>query len=118
MKSGEEESDPMNYAMLNSDEPSTAEQLEKYSGEISWEYLKPHFESGNLIWISPEVSLTEAGQALTNDESERVQSWKQEGVVLIPSEPHAVFWEKSGARFRALVVSPFVLIQPLEGEES
>lgn len=118
MNPGEEESETMNYAMLNSDEPSTAEQLEKYSGEIAWEYLRPHFEAGNLIWVSAEISLTEAGYALTNDESDRVKTWKKEGMLVIPSEPHAAFWEESQARFRALVVSPFVLVQPLEDADS
>lgn len=114
MAKEEEESEKLNYAVVNSDEVTTSEKLEKYTGEIRWSYLKPHFEAGSLIWVCRELSLTEVGEAITNDETDRVTSWKQEGQLVIPSEPHAEFWESSDAGFSALVVSPFVLIQPLE----
>ena len=67
----------MNYAVLNSDEASTGEKLEKYTGEIQWSYLKPHFEAGSLVWVSEELSITEVGEAISDDESDRVQSWKR-----------------------------------------
>jgi len=118
MGNGEEEIEKMNYAMVNSDEITTVEQLEKYTGEIRWSYLKPHFEAGSLIWVSPELELTTVGQAMAEDESESVQAWKKKGLVLIPSDPHADYWESIDAAFRALVVSPFVLVQPLEEAES
>ena len=116
MGKDEEEIEKMNYAVLNSDEVSTVEKLEKYTGEIRWSFLKPHFEAGSLIWVSEELILTEVGQAITEDESNRVESWKQQGLVLIPSKPHASYWAELDAAFRALVVSPFVLIQPLADE--
>lgn len=117
MGKDEEERERMNYAVLNSDEASTSEKLEKYTGEIQWSYLKPHFEAGSLVWVSEELSITEVGEAISDDESDRVQSWKREGLLLIPSEPHADYWESIEAEFRALVVSPFVLIQPLGEDE-
>lgn len=106
----------LNYAVLNSEEISTGEKLEKYTGEIRWSYLKPHFEAGSLIWVSDELSLTEVGEAVTNDHSDTVDSWKKQGLLLIPSEPHAEYWESIDACFCALVVSPFVLVQPIDSE--
>lgn len=114
METDENEAENMNYAVVNSDEPTSQEQLEKYTGEVRWEYLKPHFETGNLVWVSPDLDLINVGKAFSDDESNRVASWKQQGLILIPSEPHAKFWEESSALFRALVVSPFVLMQPLD----
>lgn len=108
----------MNYAVVSSEELSTGEKLEKYTGEIQWAYLKPHFEAGSLLWLSPELSITEVGEAITGDDSERVQDWRKEGLLIVPSTPHADYWESTAAAFRALVVSPFVLIQPLEDGES
>ena len=116
MGNNEEDIEEMNYAVVNSEEVTTTEKLEKYTGEVRWSYLKPHFEAGSLIWISPELTITEAGKAITDDESGRVESWKKEGLVLIPSQPHADYWESIDAAFCALVVSPFVLVQPLEDE--
>lgn len=107
------ESDPMRYAMLGSDPSSPLEKLEKYTSEINWSYLRPHYENGSLIWVDPALSLTEVGHAFSIDDADRVAAWRKSGDVVTPSEPHASYWEASGARFLALVVSPFVLIQPL-----
>lgn len=38
MGKDEEEIEKMNYAVLNSDEVSTVEKLEKYTGEIRWSF--------------------------------------------------------------------------------
>lgn len=111
----EDEAQPMEYGILG-DEPSTAEKLEKYTGEVGWDYLKPHFETGALLYVDPSISLTVVGEALTADDAVRVKAWRQRGNLVTPSQPHADFWEKSEAEFRALVVSPFVLIQPIEPE--
>lgn len=32
---------------------SQTEKLEKYSGEVDWSSLKPHFKTGNLIFVNP-----------------------------------------------------------------
>lgn len=116
MGTDEKTGEIMNYAVVNSKELSTGEKLEKYTGEIQWAYLKPHFEGGSLIWLSPELSIIKVGEAITEDDSDRVHSWKKEGLLVVPSQPHAAHWESTEAAFRALVVSPFVLIQPLEDE--
>lgn len=107
----------MRYGMLGEDSGTTGEKLEKYTGEVDWNYLRPHFTAGALIYVDPGLSLVEVGYAFTEDNSEKVAEWRIAGDVLTPSQPHADYWESSGARFLALVVSPFVLIQPLTDEE-
>ncbi len=92
---------------------SGLENLEKYCGEIDWSYLKPHFLSGALIYVDPSLSLNEVGTAFATDDSGQVQAWRKSGDLVAPSQPHAQYWEESGTRFKALVVSPFVLIQTL-----
>ena len=104
----------MEYGILGEDSATTADKLEKYTGEVGWDYLKPHFKTGALLYVDPSVSLTEAGEALAADDTEKVKAWKQNGDLVTPSQPHADFWEASDAKFRALVVSPFVLIQPID----
>lgn len=99
----------MRYGMIGKDPGTTEEKLEKYTGEVDWDYLRPHFESGALLYVDPGISLVEVGYALTKDDSEKVAEWH----IVTPSAPHAEYWGSTGARFLALVVSPFVLIQPL-----
>ncbi|MCB1062487.1 MAG: DUF2288 domain-containing protein [Verrucomicrobiae bacterium] len=108
------ENEPMKYGILGEDTSSIGDKLEKYTGEVDWAYLKSHFENGALIYVDPSLVLTEVGEAFSTDDAERVKVWRGNGDIITPSEPHAAYWEESGATFRALVVSPFVLIQPTE----
>jgi hypothetical protein len=107
-----EESETMRYGVLGSDPSSLLEKLEKYTGEVDWAYLKPHYRNGALVWVDPALSITEVGHAFSIDDTDRVLAWRKSGDIVTPSEPHAAHWDENPARFIALVVSPFVLIQP------
>lgn len=107
-------SESMNYGILGKDAATPEDKLEKYTGEVSWSYLKPHFEAGALLFVDPSLDLVEVGKAVGNDEVERVKQWRSSGDLLTPSQPHADFWEESKVTFKAVVVSPFVLVQPAE----
>lgn len=113
-----EEEEIMKYGVLGEDEASTPEKLEKYTGEIAWSYLKAHYESGALLFVDAALELTEVGIALTEDQVEKVNAWKKAGDIVTPSQPHADHWEESNQHFKALVVSPFVLAQPVDAPES
>ncbi|MGJ8676590.1 MAG: DUF2288 domain-containing protein [Akkermansiaceae bacterium] len=99
------------YGMLGEDTQSTLDKLEKYTGIVDWTYLKPHFESGALIYVDPCLSITEVGKALSDDDKDRIQAWLKSGDLVKPSELHADWWEQNPQNFTALVVSPFVLMQ-------
>ena len=104
----------MRYGMIGEDTDSTKDKLEKYTGQVDWQYLKPHFESGALLYVDPRLEITEVGQALTDDDKEKIQAWMKTGDLVKPSDPHAAWWEENPQEFTALVVSPFVLMQPAE----
>lgn len=102
----------MRYGMIDTDPLSPLQKLEKYLGEIDWPQIRPHFENGSLIWVDPTLSLVEVGDAFARDDLDLVRSWRQLGDIVIPGQAHADHWESTRERFLALVVSPFVLIQP------
>jgi hypothetical protein len=106
----------MSYGILGEDTSTTREKLEKFTGVVDWTYIKPHFESGVLLYVDPALDLTVAGEAFAMDQREVVEGWMKSGDLVKPSGPHAVYWEDSKALFTALVVSPFVLIQPATRE--
>ena len=108
-------SDDLHYHIIGDDTQSPTEKLEKYTGVVTWDYLKPHFKSGSLIFVDQSLNLTEVGYAFTEDNKEQIQAWLKSGDLLKPSEPHAQWWEANPQEFTALVVSPFVLMQPLKG---
>ena len=87
--------------------------LDKYTGDVDWVYLQPHFDAGSLVYVDPTLSLKEVGRAFAGDDRLQVEAWFKAGDLVQPSQPHADYWRKSESRFMALVVSPFVLITPL-----
>ena len=107
-----EPEEPLRYAVAGGEMPSTAESLEKYSGTVVWTYLKPHFESGALLYVDPSLSLSGVGAAIAADDKAQVEAWLKSGDLLKPGVAHAQHWESSKESFSALVVSPFVLMQP------
>ncbi len=103
----------MRYDMLGDQRPTEAEKLEKYTGTVDWDYLKSHFEQDALLYVDPSLQLAQVGNVIAADDKVQVESWLKAGDLLKPGPPHAAHWQSSQAKFTALVVSPFVLIQPL-----
>jgi hypothetical protein len=95
------------------DRLTQAEKLEKYSGEVDWSYLRPHFQAGHMIYVDPSLDLKAAGLAFSNDEQAQVQKWLKYGDLVQPCDLHAPHWEKEKTRFRAMIVRPFILAQPI-----
>jgi len=93
---------------------SASEKLDKYSGEVDWSYLRPHFEAGNMIYVDPCLDLKRAGLAFAQDQQSKVQAWLKAGDLVQPCQLHAEHWESTQTVFRAMIVRPFILAQPLD----
>ena len=109
-----EEPEPMRYATLGEDPLNDAERLEKYSGVIGWDYIKPHFDRGALLYVDGALDINEVGAAIVADDKSRVANWLKSGDLLRPGEQHAAHWSAAGSQFSVVVVSPFVLVQPAD----
>ena len=105
--------DGMKYLLLGKDESSVAEKLSKYTGEVDWTYLKPHYERGCLFFVDPEIKLEQAGAAIAGNDTAQVKAWMKSGDLMKIGDLHASQWEGGAAQFEALVVSPFVLCRPV-----
>ena len=105
--------EPLKYAILGEDTSTTEEKLEKYTAKVDWKYLRPHYQSGVLYFVDPELNLADVGRAFTANEKGKVEAWLKTGDLVKIGELHAEQWEKGGTEFEALVVSPFVLCRPL-----
>lgn len=105
--------DPLKYVMLGEDVSSAEEKLEKYTGTVNWSYLAPHYRTGVLYFVDPELTLPEVGLAFSENRKEQVENWLKAGDLVKIGDLHAEQWKKSEAEFEALVVSPFVLCRPI-----
>lgn len=103
----------MKYALLGEDQATDEEKLEKFTGEVNWSYLRPHYQTGVLFFVDSTLTLQHVGAAISADESDRVKDWMKAGDLVKIGSLHAVQWEESETTFEALVVSPFVLCRPV-----
>jgi hypothetical protein len=105
--------EPLRYAMIGKDESSVEEKLEKYTGTVDWKYLAPHYLSGSLFFVDPQLALVEVGLAFSENQTEKVGEWLKAGDLVKIGDLHVEHWQKDGVVFEALVVSPFVLCRPV-----
>lgn len=111
------ESGPMEYGMLGDDGMSQEDKIAKYTGDVDWSYLRPHFKAGAMIYVDPTLDLQQVAQAFHQDDKKAVDAWMKTADLVKPSSLHAEWWEHDQTRFTAVVVTPFVLAQPLEGKQ-
>ena len=109
----ESPSEQMRYGMLGDDNATPEEKLAKYTGEVDWEYLRPHYDSGSLFFVDPELALETVGAALAANDTTAVEAWLKAGDLVKIEALHAAQWQENAPRFHALVVSPFVLCRPI-----
>ena len=109
-----ERPEEMQYGILGEDETTTEEKLSKYTGEVDWSYLKPHYEKEMLFFVDASLKLETVGVAITHDEKDQVAQWLKSGDLVKIEALHAHQWEENEEQqFHALVVSPFVLCRPI-----
>ncbi len=110
----DEKVEKLQYGIIGDDLTAAEEKIAKYTGDVDWTYLKPHYKSGAMIYVDPELSLTEVAEAFTHDNKSQVEAWLKSADLVKPSHHHEEWWEYDQTRFTAVVVTPFVLAQPLQ----
>ncbi|HEY9689899.1 MAG TPA: DUF2288 domain-containing protein [Coleofasciculaceae cyanobacterium] len=106
---------------MDSEQPSgdSSDNLRSSLAELidlaEWEWLKPHVGRDAVIVVTPDLDLTEVGEALTNDNTAVVQRWIDEQAIAKPSQAELTEWDRSGtAKFTAMIVAPFVLVKLIQ----
>lgn len=104
----------MTYTLLGDDRSSDADKLAKFSGEVGWAYLRPHYRNGALFFVDPALELGAVGAAIAADDTTAVRAWMRSGDLVRIDHLHARHWETADLTFEVLVVSPFVLCRPVQ----
>ena len=89
----------------------------KLNGEtakIPWRELQRFFAQGRAIRVAAGLDLIEVATSFTQDRAERVQSWTDSGKIDAVSDDLARAWFEADALVWAVVVRPWVLVQPVE----
>jgi hypothetical protein len=77
-----------------------------------WEWLCPHAAKARVILVGAMLDLVDVGIALTDDNTQLVQSWIEDGWLRHPNSEELSAWNADKEKkFTSLVVPPFVLVR-------
>jgi hypothetical protein len=93
------------------------EQLTELLDEAELDWLKPHIHKDSVVIVDPGLDLVEVGLAIAKDNTMAVQRWIGEQLIMKPSIDRLGEWNVAPPKFRALIVSPYVLVQVLGNGE-
>lgn len=86
--------------------------LNRETARIPWHELQPHFARGATIYVAPELDLIEVAVRFVRDDSACIRAWLEQGSVAHVDETRAASWAQGDASLWAVVVAPWVLVQP------
>jgi hypothetical protein len=95
------------------------QELTELLDQATWAWLLPHVERDAVIIVDAQLALVDVGMAIVEDQAQSVQHWIAEALLVKPTLEQQVIWEKTeNVQFAALIVQPYVLIQPLSGQST
>jgi len=86
--------------------------LEEMVDVALWEWLSPHAARARVILVGAKLDLVDVGIALTEDNTQVVQAWIEDGWLRHPTAEELSAWNTNKEKeFTSLVVPPFVLVR-------
>lgn len=83
------------------------------TAQISWRELQRFFAAGTAIYVSEDIDLVEAAFQMSQDNAEQIRQWMAAGKFGRVTDEQAGIWFETDAVLWAVVVSPWVLVQPV-----
>lgn len=95
-------------------EKNLREQLTELLDEAELEWLKPHIQKDVVIIVVPDLDILDVGVAISSDNTQSVQHWISEQLLVKPSSDILSRWNGNPTqKFQALIIQPYILIQEL-----
>jgi hypothetical protein len=82
------------------------------TARIAWRELQRFFASGAAIYVGPELDLVEVAYQVAEDNKAQVLAWMEAKQIAPVTDEQALAWHEADADMWAVVVSPYVLVQP------
>lgn len=86
--------------------------LNMETSQIAWKELQRFFASGAALFVASELDLVEVAFQMSEDNAAQIQQWAASGKLGKVSDDQALAWIEAEAIVWAVVVSPYVLVQP------
>jgi hypothetical protein len=89
-------------------------QLTELVDEAELEWLKPHIQKDAVILVVPELDIVDVGVAIASDNTQSVQRWIGEQLLVKPSPEILNRWNTSpNQKFQAMIIQPYILVKEL-----
>lgn len=85
------------------------------TAQIAWKELQRYFASGVTLAVATDLDLVEVAFQMSRDNAAQIQQWVESGKLGKVSDEHARSWLATDEIMWAVVVSPWVLVQPVRG---
>lgn len=90
------------------------QQIVGETSKIAWHELQFFFAGGMAVYVSNELDLVEVASCFVDDNKATVEKWMQDNLVMPVADKQAKKWYDEQAMVWAVVVKPWVLVQPLQ----
>ena len=83
------------------------------TSKIAWQELQYFFASGKAVYVSEKLDLVEVASCFANDNKVMVENWMNNKQIMLVENDQARNWYDNDAIVWAVVVKPWVLVQPI-----
>lgn len=83
------------------------------TAKIPWCELQTFFAKGMAVYVSHKIDLVIVAKVLAEDDQQQFQQWMQDNLIANVSDTQATAWLESNILVWAVVVHPWVLVQPI-----
>jgi len=90
------------------------EHINLETAQIRWHELQRFFASGNAIAVDASLDLTQVAAHIVTDNASQIKSWMDSGLVDAVKDSQAKIWYEEDALVWAVVIKPWVLVQPVK----
>ncbi len=91
-------------------------QINLETAQIHWHDLQRFFAGGNAIAVDPSLDLTHVAAQIAADNATQLKHWMDSGLVDAVKDSQALQWYGADALMWAVVIKPWVLVQPVIDE--
>ena len=83
------------------------------TSKIAWKELQRFFAGGKALLASADLDLVDVAFQMSEDNAEQIRQWAVAGKLAHVPDEQAREWIEADALVWAVVVSPWVLVQPV-----
>jgi len=90
----------------------TKEKVNLETSTIAWSQLQRFFAAGAAVFVAAELDLVDVAYQFSIDNKDQVASWMRDKQLALVSDQQASKWFETDAEVWAVVVKPWILVQP------